>query len=79
MPHVKIKNMARNGRTIVGTSIEIDGVPITHVKALDLSMGVDPNTLKIEQVVSPEVEIEADVDVTKVCRCCGHPLADAAS
>ena len=76
MPHVKIKQMAKNGPSIVGTSIEIDGAPITHVRALDLSMSIDrASTLRIEQAAVPDVDIEADVDITKVCACCGHPLA----
>lgn len=76
MAVLKIKQMDPKGRTIVGTRIEIDGVPCPNVKSLQLSMDCDSlNVLKIVQAVTPDVTIAAcDVDITKVCRCCGHRL-----
>ncbi len=78
MATVKIKQPAGPSRTIAGTiagtSILVDGRQISGVRSLDLSMSVDMNTLRLEQVVVLDVEIEADVDITQVCSCCGHPL-----
>jgi len=74
MAKVKIKQPSGPSGSIVGTSIEVDGRLVTHVQALELFMGVDGNKLLIRQTAVPDVEVDADVDVTKVCRCCGGAL-----
>ena len=75
MAKVKIR---QTGPNIVGATIEVDGQSVPRVKGVTLQMSPEKNTVAIIKRAGPsDVEVEADVDYTLICPCCGHPCGPA--